>query len=432
MRTNWGLTAVAGGLAMIGGFIAGCQTYDFEPVEPLFLGVERKEIEVSARAAPPNLMILLDKSDSMDRPEDPSLAACQTGNPSAPVCGTGAAPRCQENLCPTRLSRLREAMAGFLATEADGTYPFRVGLTAFPYNGQCSPSDANAQFVPFPSSEDGAALGANATDVNTWVQTLLAEDGTSGNFGDKETAGGTPTAASLRFLREKVDALQDQANGRQNFVLLLTDGLPNCNSQHPLTNACQCVLADPTQCFPSATSPGAPDGCLDDVSTVGAITELLGDKVKTIVVGLGSETASGLGPETLNAMGHAGGFTRSCSHDDECGENDSCNASTKVCENGFYQASNGAALGEALRNIARLLPGVNPCQLNFSNAPSEDDLIFVKVDGKVLPATEGGTTNWTFDAATKVFNFEGPVCEKIMDSTPANPVSVDVSVVQSR
>ncbi len=429
MRTNWGLTAAVGGLAMLGGFVAGCQTYDFEPVEPLFLGVERQQIEISARVLPPNLMILLDKSDSMDRPEDPNLPACQTGNPAMPVCGTGAAVRCNETLCPTRLSRLREAMSDFLAVN-DGTFPFRVGLAAYPVQGQCSPTPR--LFVSLPTDDTEAAMASQATTVRTWIQNLFAED-SSEPFGDTETAGGTPTAASLRHLTTEAD-LMNSEQGRSNFVLLLTDGLPNCNDNHPVTpETCRCALPDPTQCFPTVDNPrGAPEGCLDDNNSVAAVTELRDAGVKTIVVGLGSETASGMGPETLNAMGRAGGFTRSCRTNDDCGEGDSCNVTTGVCQNAFYQASNGAALGEALRQIAEKIPEGDPCELEFSSAPSEGELIFVKVNGAVVPATEGGTTNWTFDASTKIFAFEGPICEQIKSSTTANPVSVDVAVIQSR
>ena len=79
MRTNWLLTGVAASAAFLGGFLAGCQTYDFEPVEPLSIGKEEVIADISARVLPPNLVLLLDKSDSMDRPEDPSLAPVPDG-----------------------------------------------------------------------------------------------------------------------------------------------------------------------------------------------------------------------------------------------------------------------------------------------------------------------------------------------------------------
>src|SRR5690606_30532246 len=106
MRFNWGLPVAVATLGLVGAVAAGCQTYDFEPVHPLAVGVGTHARDVAATVSPPNLMILLDKSDSMDRPENPSLAACKYGPGENDICGLGSTvPPCDETSCPTRLSR---------------------------------------------------------------------------------------------------------------------------------------------------------------------------------------------------------------------------------------------------------------------------------------------------------------------------------------
>lgn len=429
MRFNWGLPVAVAALGLAGVVATGCQTYDFEPVVPRAVGVETVSRDVTATVSPPNLMILLDKSDSMDRPENPSLAACKTGPDPEDICGVVGNPPCDEVSCPTRLSRLQEAIDAFLAPRSDGTYPFRVALAAYPIQGQCSPTPRT--FVDFPAGDDSAGLATKAGEVNAVIQGIQARTGAENDFQDDETAGGTPTAESLRFLYSSVEDLRDTSGGRSSFVLLLTDGLPNCNSGHPL-DSCQCVLADPTLC----QSANLATGCLDDVNTISAVTELAGVNVRTIVVGMGAETGEGLGPATLDAMGAAGGFVRNCMTDADCGSGDSCDLSgvtgdaPGVCERKFFQAADGNALAAALTRIAETLEG-NPCELTFETAPESDELIFVKVNDEIVLSEENGTVNWTFDAPSKTLTFQGEICTTIESSNAENPVPVKVSLVQA-
>src|SRR5690606_9288310 len=98
----------------------------------------------------------------------------------------------------------RDAMAEFLQV-TDGTFPFRVGLAAYPVQGQCSPTPA--LFVDLPGGDEPTTMGTQANTVNDWISTLFAED-PAGAFEDKETAGGTPTAESLRYIYDSVTELR--------------------------------------------------------------------------------------------------------------------------------------------------------------------------------------------------------------------------------
>src|SRR5688572_25165417 len=86
------LAAFAVGTTM--GIVAGCQTYDFEPVVPVTIIVERDEYTVTARNLKPNLMLLVDKSLSMNLPANNQDTDCQLGDGG--TCGglTGASDPC--------------------------------------------------------------------------------------------------------------------------------------------------------------------------------------------------------------------------------------------------------------------------------------------------------------------------------------------------
>ena len=62
--------------ALLAVMLAGCQTYDFEPVEPFLVGQTVDKTLVAHKLPKPNLMLLVDNSGSMLLPTDPSVASC--------------------------------------------------------------------------------------------------------------------------------------------------------------------------------------------------------------------------------------------------------------------------------------------------------------------------------------------------------------------
>ena len=215
--------------------------------------------DISARVFPPNLVLLLDKSESMDRPEDPTVPACTVD--AERVCASN--PLCNDTLhVPTRLSRAREALSPVPAPERRHL-PLPDRLLAVPpgLGRGRGPLQAAVPVVepdadrPSERRRSRPTWPPSPTEVRYLHQRDCSDRGTPNNMQDDETAGGTPTAASLRFIRENVPALKDTSGGRSNFVLLLTDGLPNCNEQHPPytsegdpANPCRCALATPRSC----------------------------------------------------------------------------------------------------------------------------------------------------------------------------------------
>ena len=177
--------------------LAACQTYDFERVTPLAVSQESKSQTIVAKSLKPNIMLLVDNSGSMIEP----------------VASGG-----------TRIDNLKTAMASFL-NEA-GTLA-RFGLTVFPENGVASQTVRVA--LPSPTSTDDgtdATLAAQGDAVNAAIQQLTP-------------AGGTPTAGSLAFVGEE-PGLNNANDNRADFILLLTDGLPNLNDNNP-SKICDCA-----------------------------------------------------------------------------------------------------------------------------------------------------------------------------------------------
>lgn len=380
------------------GFAAGCQTYDFEPVEPLAIAQTTQSKKVVAKQLKPNLMLLVDTSGSMN-----------TGSPNS------------------RLYELQTAMKTFLGGFQQNPVA-RVGVVVYPQSGGdgCNPTlpediTTPGRGVPIPAGDDDATLKQAAQQVDSTIQNLKAN-------------GGTPTAASLAVVGNYAPL---QATDRDQFVLLLTDGLPNCNPSHAPNNCgggngCTKLCADaswqPGQGCCTITS--CPDGsycakgCLDDSGTVAAIKALRAKGIKTIVVGFGADLVSGPGPITLNAMAEQGGFARACPNgtNAECGAGNTCEA-TKVCTKKYYQASNSQELAAALLQISQIL-GSDPCQYTLESTPSDPKFLSVLIDGKSTPS---GPDTWKYEAGKVVFT--GSLCTQVSSATPTKPVMVEFRIV---
>src|SRR5262249_39088811 len=101
--------------------------------------------------------------------------------------------------------------------------------------------------------------------------------------------GGTPTAATLRALAPRLTAL----SGR-TFVILATDGGPNCNPDSAC-GADRCMINIEHQsdsCTPGGTlnccasDLFGPRNCLDDDATSAAIADLARAGIPTFVIGV--------------------------------------------------------------------------------------------------------------------------------------------------
>lgn len=326
--------------------LAGCQTYQFEPVKPVIIVVEPIEIELQA-VLTPNVMMAVDRSGSM--------AATTSMEPSCRGCTTGTCPAA----CPTRMRDLQESVSTFTSLAQER---LRLGLTVFPQEtvepgagAACrAPTSVQVPLPPAARVDDAAARATNRTSamqVNLAVQRLTP-------------GGGTPTGATLAFLSRE-PGLTNQTDFRPDYVLLLTDGLPNCNESNPndfVTDAAVCRCQSGTGDCSGALRRR---GCLDADGTVAQVEALSNLGVKTIVVGFGADTGQVDAREVLGRLATAGRFGPA------------------------FQASNRAELEEVLRRILIEVTPV-PCQYELPSQPISNGSVSLQVNG--APVAQGDST----------------------------------------
>lgn len=170
-------------------------------------------------------------------------------------------------------------------------------------------------------------------------------------------------------------------------------------------------------------------GCLDTDASVTAVRELHEKGIQTIVIGFGAETAVGDGPAVLEAMARAGGFKRTCSAERPCGEGDTCNPTTGLCNRSFFQAGNQAELASALEEISLAVKIPEPCliRLDGPQRPTDPKLLVVYVEGERTPSSD---STWTLN--DDGVRFTGQICERILASTPEAPVKIEVRAIRQR
>ena len=204
-------------------------------------------------------------------------------------------------------------------------------------------------------------------------------------------SGGTPTTATLQKLTPDLVKL-----GRKTFVLLATDGGPNCNATASCgTSACipniegaeGCTSAF-NCCQPTPDYPGAGANCLDGTGAVAAVKKLADSGIKTLVVGI---PGSGPYASVLDAMAEAGGAPRAGSPR-------------------YYAVNELDALASVLAQVTADV--LVSCDLTLQKAAESPHLTNVFLDGKVLP--QGEENGWTFvgDAAVRL---HGDACKLLED-----------------
>lgn len=181
-----------------------------------------------------------------------------------------------------------------------------------------------------------------------------------------QPGGGTPTAEALaRAYWYYTTGPGAELEGGK-FVLLATDGGPNCNSNAECDAAtCTLNIDDKCQVAPQNCCATTPIGCLDDDNVVAHIGQLYAAGIDTFVVGLaGTEEYA----EQLDAFAEAGGRARAGTPDKYY----------KVAASGSTQG-----LTDVLNDITRQL--VQTCDIEL--APGDLDLneLNVAVDCTIIP-----------------------------------------------
>jgi len=423
---KWTLLIFSLGIAI--GAIAGCQSYNFEPVLPLAISQTTQDRTFTARQDKANTMLVFDRSGSLTQPIDSTVPACRVDG-GTQTCGTFA-DDCPAS-CVTRDRAIKSTMGTFLTNS--GTVA-RFGMITFPSNGNSC--DTGTVRVQIPSASDDATLTAAASSINSILQSSPA-------------VGGTPTAATLATLASYAPLLNPNA---LNTYILVTDGVPNCNpnnphdacnpySPPPNNGACRCTIDDccPNPCPPippgtcnpgQGINPNRKLGCIDDDGTVATMTSLRLDKhISGFVLGVGDETLGN--GATLNAMAEAGGFPRLCPNgtNAECGTNNPCIIATKKCTREYYQAGSSQDLSSALDAIRNQL--TVDCVFVLNETPSDPQLLSVIVNGQ---PTQRGPDTWDYlpgPPPKVVLAPSGSICTQLKNSSSTNPVTLEFRILQA-
>jgi hypothetical protein len=257
-------------------------------------------MEFALQRVPPNVMLVIDRSGSMGQ-----------------SIGGGSA--------TTKWTDLKSAVSS-LVTSYDSE--MRLGAAIFSSDGNCKADNIDVPVAP--------AAGQG-------IVTKLNAQGPAGN---------TPTALALDTVMAK--GLLNDAT-RANYVVLATDGQPNCT----------------------------------DVDVTKRVTSLYNatPSVKTFVIGIGDGTASD--PTLLNAWADAGHTARTgATH--------------------YYQTSSPQDLKTAFDAI---VGGIVSCDFKMMQAAPDPSLIRVTENGAVLSPSP--TNGYSFDPSTNTVTLHGAACDML-------------------
>jgi hypothetical protein len=267
------------------------------------------------------------------------------------------------------LTRWQEVNAAvdIATTQFDSQVDF--GLLMYPADNTCGTSGPQVKFGPHSHAAISGALAAAVP------------------------AGGTPTAAALNNAAASLVALGTP--GSPKFIVVATDGGPNCNYFQQAQPACSCVYASgPEWCctnYPQGCVFGS--SCLDDQGTIDVIDHLHTDLgIDTFVIGLSgtSEYAT-----LLDAMAVAG------------------NRPQVGAPTSYYVAADQASLQAALQSIA---VSVISCEIQLAEAPQVPLGVTVYIDGVELTHDTTQSSGWDYtNPNNTVITLFGAACATLQD-----------------
>jgi hypothetical protein len=252
---------------------------------------------------PPDILFVVDKSGSMDE-------RLGSGDRKWPI--------------------MRDALQTVAAQYDDGIH---FGLMLYPQGDECEAGTVRAEIAPQNAEAIAGALASTSPD------------------------GGTPTHTTLGNARAYFTGRP--ANDRPRYVLLATDGEPNCgeDDDEPTVN-----------------------------ESIAAIQSLTSDGIDTFVLGFGGTVNNE--PDTLRRMATAGGT------------------------GDYFAANSSAQLSAALDAIASEV-GFASCSFRIDLGVTGASDLEVTQDGAPVPHDPNGLEGWDYDPDNNTVTFYGAACESI-------------------
>lgn len=275
-------------------------------------GTQTEEIAIAPLGAPPDLLIVLDRSSSM----------------IAPLSGA------------TRWTVMRDALVKLAIRYEDD---LRFGLLEFPTNDNCDVDLEAAVRVP--------------------VALNQAED-LAAYFAGRAPNGNTPAQLGLVAALAHLRSLPVNPAGQ--FVLLATDGEPNCSAGDPAAE------------------------------TIAAVTALAEAGIDTFVLGFGDDLSD---DSILDDAAIAGLVPR-------------------PDPPYYYAADSAEALEAALAEIAGGLAAPS-CRYALAETPPVPDDVQVTLDGVPVPRSPSHVDGWDYYPDAGTITLFGAACDRITGGTVA-------------
>jgi len=206
--------------------------------------------------------------------------------------------------------------------------------------------------------------------------------------------GGTPTAATLEALAPELEGFT-----HETFVILATDGGPNCDDAlacgvdqctSNIDGVPNCPVGGPANCCDPVSGAGG-IGCLDGPRAVAAVAALAAGHVQTFVLGI---PGSAPYASVLDELATAGGTAR-------------------PNEPLYYRVDSAdtTALGGALGEIAARATA--SCDFVLTRLPKDPGQVNVYVAGALVP--QSGPDGWSLKG--KQLALDGATCAAIQNGT---------------
>jgi hypothetical protein len=279
--------------------------------------------------SPPDLLIVLDKSGSMNE------------------YGGGG----------SKWDQVRAALAQTVTSLQN---QIRWGLQFFPADDTCGTQGPAVDIGPGNASAITNAMGLTSPD------------------------GATPTAEALRTAGNYLSSLPD---GDPKYILLATDGAPNCGGSGGPMVCTSCppgyLLTNGQCCTNGLCSTCAGD---DVAGSLQMLQVLRGAGVPTFVIGI---SLNGDEQDALNQMAMAGGQPRAAGPPY------------------FYPASSTGDLVSAINQIAGQIVS---CSYPLSSPPVNPSLVTVSVAMRAVPRDPGHGNGWDFGPGNGSIQFYGEWC----------------------
>jgi len=261
------------------------------------------------------------------------------------------------------------------------------GLLLYPFGAQAEiPLDCFEGCCEVPMG--GAAIQVGIEPGASSVAKVMDALNASG------PGGGTPTAAALDAALAYFTTGDGQSLKGDRFVLLATDGGPNCGPSETTCAADHCTPNLDGLC-PAAQGNccvGEGSYCLDDTTVVQKIRALAEAGVPTFVIGIpGTESYA----EYLNAFAMAGGVPNPSTPPD------------------YYAVSAEGGVDELTRTFSDITTHlVRSCEVELGPSAPQKKLVNVAVDCAVVPFAEGAGWDISADAPTKLV-LAGDTCKQV-------------------